>query len=71
MPYKSKVERKLYMKEYRARKKLQGNSDLQSFLDSISGCPNCLNIPSVFVTSEKIPLCQEHANALADTDIEW
>jgi len=69
LPFKSKEQRKLYMRQYRAKRKAY--TDLQSFLNSISGCSKCQNIPSVFATEEKIPLCQEHWHSLADSDIEW
>ena len=68
MPFKSKSQRKLYMRQYRAKQRL---SDLQSFLKSISSCSECQSNPFVFITSEEITLCREHWYALADSDIEF
>jgi len=71
MPFKFKVQRKLYMQKYRAKKKLQHNCDLESFLKAIDGCSECQSNPLVFITSEQIPLCRKHWYSLADSDIEW
>jgi len=62
---------KFRMRRYRERKKLEGNSSLKSFLDSLNDCPDCQHNPVVFITAQKIPLCAEHWKILSDTDIEW
>ena len=47
-------------------------SGLQSFLNAIRGCSKCKSVPPcVYITSEKIPLCEEDWSILAESDIEW
>jgi len=75
LPYSSienqRTASRLGMRRVREKKKLQGNTDLQSFLDSIKGCTKCELNPSVFVTFEKIGVCIEQWKILAESDIEW
>jgi hypothetical protein len=71
VPFKNKEEYNHYMKKYRLKSKIKTNPDLQSFLHSIEDCASCKASPVVFITSEKIPLCEEHWSILAESDIEF
>jgi len=71
MPFKSREQRSAYMVQYRAKKKLQHNCDLESFLKAIDGCSECQSNPLASITSEQIPLCKKHWYVLATTNIEW
>jgi len=64
----------LYMRQYRKRTKerLELQDNLQkALIMGIGECPKCKSNLVVFVTAKRIPLCLEHWNSLADSDIEW
>jgi len=70
LPFKDENQRLAYMRQYRKRNKLLNSPDLQSFLNAIQDCSKCKSVPPcVFVTSEKIPLCEEHWSLLADSNV--
>jgi hypothetical protein len=41
------------------------------FRKVISECTTCHNIPSLFITSQQLPVCELHWLVMVEMDIEW
>jgi hypothetical protein len=71
MPYKSKEQQRLYFANRRREAKLSKARTLEEYLALIEGCSVCKSNPAVLLTEESIPICREHWEMLADSEIEF
>jgi len=43
----------------------------EAWLRKYKKCQDCIHVPIVFLTSEKIPVCGRHWNKLSESVVEW
>jgi len=48
-----------------------GNSVSNARKKHYADCPNCKNNPIVYITNERIGVCEKHWGLLANSNIEW